>query len=197
MSDFPTHPMVLELAAGRPIIDPPQKRTSWYTTRLFVNVDGTTSRVLDALAERLYPDLNPRTYRAIWKDMDWRNETPENVGTSSEPGERRRSAFGVPAGTRDYWKAYRAANRAKVREYQAKSIQKRRAAVAAAREKQANEISDSPFAAQMGERLAEILANLPSGQSAVEALTNARASLTAQDALHNPDGGQKIPPSRS
>jgi hypothetical protein len=112
-----THPRVLELAAGRTIINPPTIRSdSWRNSRLFVNPDGSVQRVLDVLATSLGYDGG----KAYWKDRDWTNETPENVGFAAAPAPRRKSAYGIPAGTPEYHRAYRAANKERFTTYAAK-----------------------------------------------------------------------------
>ena len=111
-------PIVLSLAKGRKIIDPPMKRRTWENSRLFVNEDNTTTPVLVELAHYKFGPWDPKEHYPVWKDKDFCNESPDNIALIERQsyGPRKSNPYGVPAGTREYWKKYRAANQDRMRE---------------------------------------------------------------------------------
>lgn len=128
-----TEQFVLDLAA-KGFVDPLTKRSAFKMTRLAVLTDGTTKPVLDILAERRFTTWDEDQF-PFWIDGDMTNETLVNVGlaTRSSNGTRRvRSSFGVPAGTKEYMKKWRAANKDRVKASQKKYSDKQRDALAAA-----------------------------------------------------------------
>lgn len=88
------------------------------------------------LARRKFPTGWDQEQFPFWLDGDRQNEMLGNVGlaTRAAASPRQRSAFGVPAGTKEYMRLWRAAHRDQVRASQQRFAQRRRAVLQAARE---------------------------------------------------------------
>lgn len=172
-----THPYVVDLAGGRPIIEPKSPRRSWFNSRRFVNADGTFEPVLFALATRLYPDIDMSKHKPFWKDCNWSNETPENVGVLTQAESRvMKNSIGLPSGSPAYYAAYRKAHPERFKQY-ARAYRSRRHAEAEERarelkEKLAAEEADrvpDPRVAEMQRRLEELLSGTPTTKPDAEA----------------------------
>jgi hypothetical protein len=124
-------PVVFTLVRDRKILDAPTKRRTWENSRLVVQEDGSTVPVLVLLANHVFGPWDPQTHYPVWKDKDYCNESPENVQLveKSQFGPRRKNPYGVPAGTREYWRKYREANRARLREVQQQHYARRKQTV--------------------------------------------------------------------
>ena len=175
MSDFPSHPLVLELAAGRPIIDP--LRRSARASRLIVDPDGSTEAVLVALARRLYPEVDLSRNIVFWKDKNWQNETPENVTLTPAAATRAKSPYQALSGTPEYHRAYRQANKAKFREYTARYNTKLKVARIAVISANMHALPSDSFAARLQERLEAIIASPSPSTPLLEQLADARQEL--------------------
>lgn len=132
-----TEPFLLELA--RDFVEPLTERNAFRASRLAVLHDGTTKPVLDILAAKRYPEGWDEDQFPFWVDGNRRNEMLENVGLatrSSTGNAARRSSYGVPAGTKEYMRLWRAKNREKLRASQKRYADRQRnvldAAIAAA-----------------------------------------------------------------
>lgn len=129
-----TEQFVLDLAA-KGFIEPLSKRSAFKMTRLAVLEDGSTVPVLELLARRRFPQGWAEEQFPFWIDGDRTNETLGNVGLAtraSSGSKRTRSAFGVPAGTKEYMKLWRASNRDRVRASQHRYMMKQKESLAAA-----------------------------------------------------------------
>lgn len=114
---------------GKKIIDPPRLRRTWQNSRLVIQEDGTTLPVLHVLAEHLFGPWDPHTHYPVWKDMDWTNESLENVQLASRFGsrpKRPKNASGFPSGTPEYHKWYRTQHPEKQKEYNRNYYQSRK-----------------------------------------------------------------------
>jgi len=102
----------------RVILPPKRKGSGWNWSRLVVTDEGPVP-ILTLLAREVYPEWDSRHQIPFWKDRNPRNESAENVGLVESSTRRRklRSTLGVPAGTKEYWKAYRQANSIRVKAY--------------------------------------------------------------------------------
>jgi hypothetical protein len=117
--------------AKRGFAEPVAKRSAYTTSRLAVLEDGTTKPVLLLLAAKRFGEWDGETHFPFWLDGDYLNETCENVGLATRPHrapQKRlpRSAYGAPAGSREYMRAYRERNRQRIRETQRVYNAKRR-----------------------------------------------------------------------
>jgi hypothetical protein len=117
------------------VLDPMNKRKKYTTSRLVVQPDGTTVPVLRLIALEKFGPWEEAAYVPIWKDGDWENETWPNVILLERLSETRdrRSTYGVPAGTPEYYRRYRKANKAKIAAAQKKYNERKRDALRAAR----------------------------------------------------------------
>jgi len=124
---FRTDPLLAEYR----LLDPISRRNAWTMSRLAVQPDGTTVTVLRLLAKYMFGEWDDASAFPHWKDGDWTNETKENVvlAIRSFSGTRKRhpqkSAFGIPSGTPEYMKRWRAANAEKVKAAQTTYRRKR------------------------------------------------------------------------
>jgi len=121
-------------------IEPIGKRSAYTASRLAVLKDGSTRPVLLLLAERKFGTW-PEEKFPFWLDGDRTNETLENVDLATRPsrptapsGKRAKNPYGAPAGSREYMRRWRTANRERVNASQKTYAANRRAAVAAASE---------------------------------------------------------------
>jgi len=110
------------------------KKSSWARSRVGVRADKSTIPILHYLAEQAFHEpVDHINYSYYWKDKDALNETAENVvrvpRVSSTP---KRSAYGVPAGTPEYFRKYQARNKEKMHAAQARWRAKRKQEIAAA-----------------------------------------------------------------
>ena len=110
------------------LLDPVTKRRRYVTSRLAVMTDGTTVPVLRLLARERFGEWDEKAFFPFWTDGDWRNETFVNVELCAVGKERELSAYGVPAGTKEYFQRYREANRDKVQSAQRTYRRKRQEA---------------------------------------------------------------------
>jgi hypothetical protein len=131
VDSFVTEPFVEELAKGG-FLPPIGHRSPYTTSRLAVLADGTTAPVLQILALRKYEKW-PEDRFPFWIDGAYENETLANVALATRasrrgtPRLRRRSAFGAPAGSKEYMRAWRAENRERVRANSKRFAEKRNA----------------------------------------------------------------------
>jgi hypothetical protein len=123
------------LLEGKRILDPLNKRKKYTTSRLVVQPDGTTVPVLRLIALEKFGPWKEVEYEPIWTDGDWTNETWTNVSLLERLAEvrDRRSTYGVPAGTPEYYRRYRKANRDKVAAAQKRYNARKRDALRAAK----------------------------------------------------------------
>lgn len=133
------------------IVDPPNRRRKWTTSRVGVLADGTPESILQVLGRERYGSLDLREYMVYWIDGCWENETWENVGiTVKAKGTRQvRNGIGVPSGTPEYWKRYREINKARVKAFQAKSREKMRIRIELVRAEQ-EQVMREALAHQLG-----------------------------------------------
>ena len=126
-----TEPWLIETAVR--FLQPIGLKARHMRSRLAVLPDGTTSPVLLLLAKaKFLTGAIDAEFVPVWEDGDPRNETFDNVvllprGEATgvirgKRGSRRiklptRSKLGVPAGTKEYMAAWRAANADRVRQY--------------------------------------------------------------------------------
>jgi len=84
-----------------------------------IQEDGTPMPLLLFIAERKFNTWDPRTHYPVWADKDWTNEDEDNVKLVRKfaAGSVQRNTTGVPAGSPEYHKAYRAAHPEKVKEW--------------------------------------------------------------------------------
>jgi hypothetical protein len=123
---FTTEPFLLEYE----LLPPVGRRKPWTQSRLAKVEDGTTVPVLRLLALEKFGPWREAERTPYWKDRDWRNETLDNVemlDVVESTGIRKVSAFGVPAGSKPYLKAWREANPEKVKAAQKRYREKRAA----------------------------------------------------------------------
>ena len=111
------------------------KRKRYTTSRLVIQPDGTTVPVLRLLALEKFGPWQEIEFEPIWKDGNWTNETWGNVMLLERLSEvrDRRSTYGVPAGTPEYYRRYRKANKDKVAAAQKKYNERKRDALRAAK----------------------------------------------------------------
>lgn len=181
LSKFPaviTSAEVLNLIGGRPVLMPPRLRRTWSNSRLVGLEDGSTMPLLHIIAEAKFGPWDPSKYYPVWADQNWCHEDLENVVLveKAAPREHRpKSQYGVPAGSREYYKRYRAAHPEKVSEWSKKAYVKRKEAIAQTAKLEARvreleaklgispEPPDVPVpveqAAKLETRLAEIMAH--------------------------------------
>jgi hypothetical protein len=141
-----TEPFLLEQA--REFLEPLTARSDFKKSRIAVMHDGTTAPVLDVLARRKYATGWEEDQFPFWVDGNYRNEMLANVGlaTKASNGDaRRRSAFGVPAGTKEYMKRWRAANRDKMKAAQQRYADKQKRVLEVA----AEHASEDPVLARL------------------------------------------------
>jgi len=144
------------LAKFRDVFDPVSKRRDWYNSRLVLLDDGTTRPVLHVLAEERFGPLGSR-WKPYWVDKDWTNETMDNVAVSDMQVEetKRVTKYGVPAGTPEYYRKYRAENGEERRRYYRERYKKRAALLKDLQERLRREAAMEPPQA-----LKDLLANL-------------------------------------
>jgi len=132
---FRTTDEVLQLVAGREVLDAPSYKKLWTASRLIRLDDGSTLPLLWIIAEAKFGPFDPKTHMPFWKDKLCTNESFENVELLEISSEHRtrQNPYGVPAGTREYMKRYRAANKEKVKGYHKKYYDKMREAYQAQR----------------------------------------------------------------
>jgi hypothetical protein len=124
-----TDPTVL--ATAKSFTEPIGKKSPYKTSRLMVLEDGTTMPVLTFLAKAKFTSWDEDQF-PFWIDGNYKNEIPENVGLATSLGgrskklRRPRSAYGVPAGTKEYMRAWRAAHKDSVKASQKKYTDKQR-----------------------------------------------------------------------
>lgn len=125
-----TDPEVWAVVGERAILPPLNRRRSWTNSRLVLEQDlKTTIPLLHVLAEHKYGPWDPRTHYPIWADMDWRNESLENVKLVPKYMERIKkpvNASGFPAGTPEYYRWYRSQNPDKVKRWSAAAQKKKK-----------------------------------------------------------------------
>lgn len=144
-------PVAEILAQFVKIIDPPNKRRKWTTSRIGFLRDGTPEPVLHVLARERYIGLDLRDHMVFWIDGCWENETWENVGvTGKAKGQRQvKNTIGVPSGTPEYWRRYRQIHAEKVKRYQAQARASMREKIERVREAEAERMRND-LAAQLG-----------------------------------------------
>jgi hypothetical protein len=117
------------LLARYTLLPPVSKRKPYTTSRLAILDDGTTMPVLRILAREKFGEWDEREKFPFWIDKDWTHETLDNVelcAHSESDGQRPISSYGVPAGTQEYSRRWRAANTEKVKTSQ-RNYRRRRA----------------------------------------------------------------------
>jgi hypothetical protein len=126
-----TDPAVWEIVGDKKIIDPPRIRKTWSNSRLVIQEDGSTVPLLHVLAERVFGPWDPSTHYPVWADMDWCNESPENVkliARTLSTRHRPKNETGFPAGSAEYFREYRKRNPERVREWRKKQYHSRKGA---------------------------------------------------------------------
>jgi hypothetical protein len=129
---YRTEDFIVELATE--FLEPVGRRSPYTASRLAVLQDGSTMPVLQLLAERKFGKWEEE-YFPFWVDGNRRNETLGNVDLATRASRvakrarRARNSFGVPAGTKEYMKKWRAANKDKVRTAQSQYATRRRSAL--------------------------------------------------------------------
>jgi hypothetical protein len=126
-SAYTTDSSVVEVAVGG-FVEPVGRRSSYTASRLAILADGTTKPVLLILAEALYTSWDEDKF-PFWVNGSRFLESASNVGlatratgTSATRRRRTRSTFGVPSGTKEYMKLWRAAHKENVRTSQRKYV---------------------------------------------------------------------------
>lgn len=121
MRTFITDPRVWATIGERKLVEPLSYRKQWTASRLVLMDDGTTTPLLTLLAEAKFGPWDPKTHIAVWTDKNCTNESPDNVSlvelSSIGSGRGRMSKFGIPSGTKEYFRRYAQENREKLREY--------------------------------------------------------------------------------
>lgn len=131
---FRTTEEVEQLINGRQVVEPTSYAKRTTASRLVVTDSGPIP-LLWLMAEKKFGPFDPKTNMVYWVDRDCQNESLDNVGIiplSSNP-EPRKSKYGIPAGTAEYYKRYRKANPQKRKEYQRSRYQRMRDAEKQAR----------------------------------------------------------------
>jgi hypothetical protein len=128
--DLPPEATILE--QFHRILNPLTRSSRWTTSRLGVYSDSTMAPILQVLAQEKFGLYDPTLYMAYWRDANWSNETWANVSLcrrsgTGVPGRPAGNKTGFPAGTPEYWRAYRAARQEKVKEWSLRAREKRRA----------------------------------------------------------------------
>jgi hypothetical protein len=108
------------------------RRRTWTASRLVRYPNGRVRAVLDLLAEQVFGAWDPKVRYAVWEDRNPDNEKLENVKLYDRKklGPEQRNPYGHPAGTKEYHRAYRLANKDKHKVAQTKWRQKSLSAVA-------------------------------------------------------------------
>lgn len=120
---FVTTDEVKRVIGGREVFEPGSYRKQWTASRLVKLEDGTTIPLLHLLVTHKFGAWDPKTQMPYWKDKLCTNEDLNNVELLEISPEHRprQNSFGVPSGTKEYMKRWRAANRetinARHREY--------------------------------------------------------------------------------
>ena len=127
---------VATLLHERRILEPINKRKKYTTSRLVVQPDGTTVPVLRLIALEKFGQWSDVEHEPIWKDGDWTNESWDNVALMDRLSETRdkRSSYGVPAGSPEYYRRYRKANKDKIAAAQKRYNTRKRDALRAMKE---------------------------------------------------------------
>ena len=122
---------VAAVLSGKKVLDPISKRKKYTTSRLVIQPDGTTVPVLRLVALEKFGPWSEVEWEPIWVDGDWTNETWDNVKLIERLVETksRNSRYGVPAGTPEYYRRYRKANKDKVARAQKKYNDRKRDAL--------------------------------------------------------------------
>lgn len=139
----PLPPVLSILAQFSTISDPVNRRAGWTSSRIGIYPDGTLLPILHALAFEKYGPFSTHVFMPYWKDKNWANETWDNIELCERAignGMPHRNPYNVPAGTKEYWRAYRAVKRDKIREYQKASAERRKAILKRMEEDGATEI---------------------------------------------------------
>lgn len=125
-SPFRTEPFLTEEYAR--FIMPISRKNAWTMSRLAVLPDGSTMPVLRILALRKFGEYEEDERFAMWIDGNYHNEVMDNVILMDRKIEatKRRSSYGVPAGTPEYRRRYQAANKERVRAAQKRAYDKRK-----------------------------------------------------------------------
>jgi hypothetical protein len=134
---MPIHPVTTEvfvteaaLANEKFVLPPYSRRAGWTRSRLMVMPDGSPMPVLRVLARMKFGEWDEESHYPVWGDEDWHHELLSNVELMERVGiagaRRPRSAYGIPSGTKEYHRAYHAANKDKVKAAQKKYHAKRR-----------------------------------------------------------------------
>jgi hypothetical protein len=102
---------------------------SWQCSRLVVNLNTMEqSTVIVELAKTKWPGVDLSALKLYWLDANMENERLDNIGIlmgqpTPEPAKRGKPAgnkYGAPAGTPEYYRAWRESNRDKLRVAQKK-----------------------------------------------------------------------------
>jgi len=129
LAEFRTDPLL----EGRMLLDPIKtdgRLSSWTRSRLVVMDDGTPVPVLRFLAMAKFGEWHDPTHFPVWTDGDWMNETIENVSIVERElpslTTRRRSRYGIPAGTAEYRRKWMQENKDKMKASQARYYAKKK-----------------------------------------------------------------------
>src|SRR5262245_9893192 len=117
---FTTSEEVLRILNGRELLPAIHNRLLWTRSRLVKLDDNTTTPLLQLLAEHKFIAWDPLTHYPVWVDRDYTNESLENVQlTLFRQGKNRRTNLNIPhpAGTLEYFRAYRKMHPDKSREH--------------------------------------------------------------------------------
>jgi hypothetical protein len=115
-----TDPNIWPLLGDSKLLDPPTQRYTWTNSRLVLRPDNSTIPLLHVIAEHVFGPWDPREYFPTWKDMDWTNESLDNVQLvqkSIPRNQRPVNKSGFPSGTPEYFKWYRQQHPEKVKQW--------------------------------------------------------------------------------
>src|SRR5690606_34077215 len=89
---YVTDPRVWEIIGDAGLLDPPRRRKTWTNSRLVVrNEREAPIPLLHVLAEHVYGPWDPHAVYPVWRDMDYTNESPDNVMLVSKSAGRLRA----------------------------------------------------------------------------------------------------------
>lgn len=138
------------------VIFPTSLRRSYTNSRLLIpHGGGAPVPVLLYAAKKKFPLWDTETHYPFWKDMNWTNESLENIDLASKVSarpQRQKNTSGFPTGSPEYMKWYRAKHPEKFRAAQKRAYLKRRDA---AREAKKVEQENVALRAQLAKLSAE------------------------------------------
>lgn len=107
------------------VIEPSTGTRSWKASRIGIYKDKTQASVLYVLSIEKYGLYDTREWMAYWRDGNWRNESYDNIALAERGIARvKPNKIGVPGGTKEYHRLYRAAHPEKVKAWHKASRQR-------------------------------------------------------------------------